>query len=302
MRSDGIQANQIIQSMFLAQYGNLGDHTVLPSPLSPSLFFALPSFLLLAPVSTLLLLLRLQCFQEAEFWFKEMKKDNFKVSRVDYLTLIKWHVMRGEREGVKKWLREAKRDQFLDVRLLSSIIVNSGKSGNFADAWFWLEEMRREGVRPNIITFNGMIGELARRGEMLEADKWAKEAQKEGLTYDQFTCSSMAYGYAKVKKAHLVDYWMGILEKTGNLPNAVAYSSVIAGFATNRDMESAKKWHDKMKKRGLKLTGMALNLMAQGYAEKGEVEKCSEIVQEMIAEGVYVDDVLTSLLAMTTKK
>eukprot|EP00026_Physarum_polycephalum_P008568 Phypoly_transcript_08656.p1 GENE.Phypoly_transcript_08656~~Phypoly_transcript_08656.p1 ORF type:complete len:409 (+),score=87.58 Phypoly_transcript_08656:240-1466(+) len=263
MRTDGTQPNAIIQSMFLAQYGSLGD------------------------------------MENALFWYKEMKKEGFKVSRVDYLTLIKWHVVRGEREGVKGWLKKAKLDGFMDVKLFSSIIGHAARTGNFADAWFWLQEMRKEKIRPNIITFNGIISELARQGEMLEAEKWVQEAQKEGLRFDHFTISSMAYGYASARKPRMVDFWMEMLGKSGIPPNAPTYSGVVAGFAKNKDMESAEKWHERMKKQGLKLTGIAQNLMAQGYAEKGEVEKCSRFVYEMIEDGVYVDDILTSLLNKT---
>ena len=56
-----------------------------------------------------------------------------------------------------------------------SVIDACAKASDTSRAEYWMKQMRKQGIEPNVITYTTMINAYARFGHMTQAEKWLNE-------------------------------------------------------------------------------------------------------------------------------
>ncbi len=140
-----------------------------------------------------------------------------------------------------KWLEELRKDGFKpNIVTYSSLIY---RSPDYDEALKWLEELRKDGFKPDIVTYNSLIDKSP---DYQTALKWLEELRKDGFKPDIVTYNSLIYRSPDYDEALK---WLEELRKEGFKPNIVTYSSLIY---RSPDYDEALKWLEELRKDGFK--------------------------------------------------
>lgn len=154
----------------------------------------------------------------------------------------------------------------------------------------WLaDQMEQRGLKPNVVTFNCMIGSCLKDLDIETARKLWEEMLTRGLKPNRITYNIMISSSAKCQEPTAAEDWLYRMIEDGVKPCTVSYTAVIDAFAKLGHVGSAEAWFVQMEKAGEVADDVAFNSVINSCAKAGQLDRAEYWVQCMIKAGIQPD-------------
>lgn len=130
----------------------------------------------------------------------------------------------------------------------------------------------------DIVSWNSMIGGLAKAGELSDARRLFDEMPER----DAVSWNSILDGYVKARK---MDEAFALFERMPQR-NVVSWSTLVSGYSKVGDMEMARMMFDKMPFKNL----VTWTIIISGYAQKGLLKEAIMLYDQMEKAGLKPDN------------
>lgn len=167
--------------------------------------------------------------------------------------------------------------------LYNTIMSNYARKGMASEALAILDEMLREGSRPDRVTMLSAISACATLEELM-LGKWCHSyAWRNGLENWESICNAIIDMYMKCGTPNLA------LRVFGCMPNKtiVSWNSLMAGYVRNGNLELAREIFTKMPERDL----VSWNTMIGALVQESLFEEAIQLFRTMQNEGIKADRV-----------
>eukprot|EP00928_Gymnodinium_smaydae_P072521 TRINITY_DN55872_c0_g1_i1.p1 TRINITY_DN55872_c0_g1~~TRINITY_DN55872_c0_g1_i1.p1 ORF type:complete len:1146 (+),score=317.10 TRINITY_DN55872_c0_g1_i1:158-3439(+) len=128
--------------------------------------------------------------------FEALKNSGVEMNSVIYNTVIDACVECGDLRGAERWMKQTQDVGLADVVSYNTLIKAHLAGNHFNKARSLMEEMTKNGMQPNRVTFNELINAVVTKGGGFSsradrAEMWSlvDEMQRAGVTPNQVTCS-----------------------------------------------------------------------------------------------------------------
>ncbi|XP_068661243.1 putative pentatricopeptide repeat-containing protein At1g53330 [Aristolochia californica] len=200
-----------------------------------------------------------------------------------------------------------------------NILINACCLNDSLDcAWSLFEEMRRNGIQPNVITFGTLVSALCSNSKLDEAFRLKDEMMEVfRVNPNVFVYTSLIKGLCQTNKLGLAlklkdelvvnnktgldsavystlmgalfragrkGEVVGILEEmkqNGCKPDTVTYNAMIAGFCGEMDFPAAFGVLDMMLKEGCKPDVISYNTIISGFCKAGRLSEARDLFEDM---------------------
>jgi pentatricopeptide repeat protein len=222
--------------------------------------------------------------EEAFGLFSQMRQEGCKPDRITYLAILSACTDSEALKRVKKVQENINRSYYhSDVHVGNALVTAFAKCGSIGDA----AQVFNKLVKRDSSSCNAMIGAYAGNGHVEKAFEVFEQMQREGLEPNRITflsilnaCASpavLARGrllYAQAKKARF-------------LSDVSVGNAFVNMFAKCGSVEDARRVFDQMVQRDV----ISWTSMIKGYAEAGRSEQAYAVFQEMLRVGPEPDKV-----------
>ncbi|CAN7035600.1 unnamed protein product [Brassica rapa subsp. trilocularis] len=185
-------------------------------------------------------------------------------------------------------------DQFTYGPILNRI-CNLWKGGNYDEALSLFNEMEREGIKADVITYNSLIGGFCNAGRWDDGAQLLRDMITRNITPNVVTFSALIDCFVKEGKlkeakelynemAKRVDDGMKLFREIslrGLVANTVTYSTLIQGFCEAGKLNVAKELFQEMVSRGVSPSVVTYGILLDGLCDNGELEEALEILEKM---------------------
>ncbi|CAM6084194.1 unnamed protein product [Calypogeia fissa] len=229
------------------------------------------------------------CGEEAYLLFLRMRQEGFEPDAITYTSILNASASAGALERVKEvhgHVIEAGLES--DVRVANALVHMYAKSGSIDDARLVFDRMEKR----DVVTWNAMIGGLAKHGYGHEAYQLFLKMREEGFEPNAITYLSILNASASAAALEWLQGVHGHASKAGLESDVRVGNALIHMYAKSGSIEDARLVFDSMEKRDL----VTWNVMIGGLAEHGCGHEALELFREMNAHGVRPDG--TSFLAV----
>ncbi|KAL6227057.1 hypothetical protein ACLB2K_001016 [Fragaria x ananassa] len=158
-----------------------------------------------------------------------------------------------------------------------------------AAAFKVFEEMRREGLKPNVVTYNSLINGLCCDGRLEEACGLRDEMLGLGLKPEIATYNALINGFCKKKMLKEARELFDTICERGLVANVITFNTLIDGYCKNEMEEEAYALHNMMIERRVFPNTSTFNCLIAGSLTKGNIETAKKFLQQMEAKGVKAD-------------
>ena len=222
------------------------------------------------------------CGHEAYELFLQMQREGFKPNAITYMSILNACASAGALEWVKEVHTHAREAGFeSDVRVGNALVHMYAKCGSIDDARLAFDKMEER----DVVTWNVMIGGLAEHGCGHEAYELFLQMKREGfkpnaITYISILNACVSAGALEwVKEVHTHAREAGF-ESDVRVGNALVHM-----YAKCGSIDDARLAFDKMEERDV----VTWNVMIGGLAEHGCGHEAYELFLQMKREGLKPD-------------
>ena len=207
-----------------------------------------------------------------------------------------------------------------------NILINAFfRTGCLDDAWNVFDEMRKRGVRPNVVTFvtlvsglcvnnrleealrlkddmvrvygikpnasvyTPLIKELCRTGDLNLAFGLKDEMERYKIQLDSAVYTTLISALFKVGRKDMVYQILEKMKVSGCKPDTVTYNAMIHGFCMETDFEAAYKVFDQMAKEGCKPDIISYNIIIGGLCKEGKWAEANDLFEDLPRRGFKRD-------------
>ncbi|KAF6163468.1 hypothetical protein GIB67_029317 [Kingdonia uniflora] len=171
------------------------------------------------------------------------------------------------------------------------LIYGFCKSGEIESSIELFDQMKEEGVPPNIITVNTLVDGMCKHGRIGTALKFFNDMQINGIKGDTVTYTSLINAHCRVNN---IDKAMALFDEMMSAkctPDAIVYYTLISGLIQAGQLDDAISIVGKMKASGFCLDAVSYNVLINGFCKENRMDKVSEIFKEMELSGIRPDEV-----------
>ncbi|CAM6129945.1 unnamed protein product [Calypogeia fissa] len=229
------------------------------------------------------------CGLEAYRLFLQMRREGVKPDAITYLNILNASASADALDWVKEvHVHASKAGLDLDVRVGNALVDMYAKSGSIHDARLAFDRMQNR----DLVTWNVMIGGLAKHGCGHEAYQLFLRMRHEGFKPDSITYVSILNASASVGALEWVKEVHGYASEAGM--DLRVGNALIHMYAKSGSIDDARLVFDRMEKRNV----VTWTTMISGLAEHGCGHQALELFRKMNADGVKPN--ATSFVAVLT--
>ncbi|XP_047326326.1 pentatricopeptide repeat-containing protein At2g38420, mitochondrial [Impatiens glandulifera] len=213
-----------------------------------------------------------------ESTFKILVKALCRIGKVDYAVKLLNNVVEG---GYNL-------DGELCSLILSSIVEN--RCPSVVDILGFLKEMKKLGFCPGRVDWCNVIRVLVcREGKGIEAFNCLEEMKSDGVKPDVNCYCLVMKGLVEKREFKLVDKVFDELLVIGLVPDIECYNVYINGLCKQKKFDEGMKMVASIEGLGCKADTTTYNMLLESLCEGGELDKGREIVKEMRLKGVQIN-------------
>ena len=222
------------------------------------------------------------CGSEAYELFLHMQREGFKPNAITYMSILNACASAGALEWVKEVHTHAREAGFeSDVRVGSALVHMYAKCGSIDDARLAFDKMKER----DVVTWNVMIGGLAEHGCGHEAYDLFLQMKREGFKPNAITYISILNACASAGALEWVKEVHTHAREAGFESNVRVGSALVHMYAKCGSIDDARLAFDKMEERDV----VTWNVMIGGLAEHGCGHEAYELFLQMKREGLKPD-------------
>ncbi|KAL6047499.1 DYW domain containing protein [Balamuthia mandrillaris] len=214
--------------------------------------------------------------------FQQMQQAGVSPDSFTYTTALKACALTENLEmGKSVHAQLIRRGLLPNIVLSTSLISMYGKCGKIEEARAVFQEMKDR----NVVAWNAMIAEEARRGHGQEALELFRHMQQAGVSPDSFTYATALKACAIAKDLEMGKHIHAHLLRNGFLLDIVLSTSLISMYGKCGKMEEARTIFQEMKERNV----MAWNTMIAEETQCGYGKEALDLFHQMQQAGVSPD-------------
>ncbi|PNW88913.1 hypothetical protein CHLRE_01g050500v5 [Chlamydomonas reinhardtii] len=170
---------------------------------------------------------------EARRLMDAMRVAGFRPGWGAYHILMKYHASRGDMDGARRLfaqLRAYRGGKPLEISAYNTLLCGFVRVGDLTMARAVLDKARREGARPDAVSYSAYAAGLAAVGRLDEAEELLGEmAEAEGLRPGAHVYGALLDGSVRVHDWARVDRLLNRMRSEGLRPNLAHYNILIRG-------------------------------------------------------------------------
>jgi pentatricopeptide repeat protein len=245
------------------------------------------------------------------------RQQGVSLSSAAYQALIKGASNRGDEAEAKRLMAAAREARVADIPAYNVYINALLKRGSIQEVRKAMESMRADGLRPNVVAFNKLLGSAV---SLDVSNVWSivDEMKIFGVKPDQVTCSILLKSRFVNSKASNIERVIAILddmdgemdevlfnsvvdacvrvgradllmpflkkqrsEKRAAVKGAHTYGSIIRAYGYVQDIRGAWDTWNEMRRMHIKPISVTLGCMVEALVTNGDVDGAYELIQEM---------------------
>ncbi|CAH8370271.1 unnamed protein product [Eruca vesicaria subsp. sativa] len=144
-----------------------------------------------------------------------------------------------------------------------------------------LDMVRDSGLRPDAITYNTLLSACSRDSNLEGAVKVFEDMEAHRCQPDLWTYNAMISVYGRCGLAAKAESLFAELEVKGYSPDAVTYNSLLYAFARERNTEKVKEVYQAMLKMGFGKDEMTYNTIIHMYGKQGEIDLALKLYKDL---------------------
>ncbi|CAM6086203.1 unnamed protein product [Calypogeia fissa] len=222
------------------------------------------------------------CGHEAYRLLLKMRQEGFEPNAITYTNILNASASVGALEWVKEVHGHASKAGLeSDVRVASALVHMYAESGSLEDARLVFDRMEKR----DAVTWNVMIGGLAKHGCGHEAYRLFLQMRREGFEADVITYMSILNASASAGALEWVKEVHGHATKAGLDSDVRVGNALVHMYAESGSLDDARLVFEKMEKRDV----VTWNAMIGGLAEHGCGSEAYRRFLQMRQEGLKPD-------------
>lgn len=252
--------------------------------------------------------------------FQTLKDSGVEVTRSMYNAVLDACVECGDLHRAEQWMASMRKEGVIDVVSYNTIVKAQVRAGNFSQARVLMEEMMKQDLAPNHVTYNELINGMVRSASVRKDKVWevVDEMKSHGITPNRVTCSillkdlkgkspsndvtrtmdlingmtepmdevllsSVVEACVRVGKPDLLTQTLAQLQQHGHVivSGAHTFGSLIKAYGHARDVDGAFRCWKEMRTRHIKPTSITIGCMVEAVVSNGDPEAAFELIQQM---------------------
>ncbi|GKV22089.1 hypothetical protein SLEP1_g31988 [Rubroshorea leprosula] len=156
------------------------------------------------------------------------------------------------------------------------------KGGRVMDAFDVLNQMKSDGVKPDIVCYNIVLGGIIGEGNFEAADDVFDELLVLGLVPDVHTYNAYIDGLCKRNNIEQGIRLITCMEKLGCKLNVITYNVLLEALCNVGDMSKMRELVEEMKVKGIKPNLQTYRVTIDALASKGEIFEACALMEEVL--------------------
>lgn len=153
----------------------------------------------------------------------------------------------GEMYGNPDWVNSTDKDR---IKVYDTVLSVYAERGSVSDALRVFQEIKRQGFKPDQVTYNLLVSALGTGGQLAEAEKI-----------------------------------LAVMVRNGCPPNVYSYISLMEAYLSAGQLMKVDEVFRRIEGAGLELTVSAFNLLMQAYVSRGNLKQAGSLLAEMRKQG-----------------
>ncbi|KAJ4722508.1 putative Pentatricopeptide repeat-containing protein [Melia azedarach] len=177
------------------------------------------------------------------------------------------------------------------------------KARKLEDAQKTLDEMKKHGFSPDVVTYTSFIEHYCREKDFRKVDDILKEMQEKGCKPNVVTYTIFMHALGKAKQINEALKVYEKMKSNGCLPDTSFYSSLIFILSQAGRLKDANEIFEDMKNQGVMRDVMAYNTMIASACARSQEETALKLLQQMEEDSCKPDlKTYAPLLKMSCSK
>ena len=196
------------------------------------------------------------------------------------------HARDGNIDAVMQMLSSAVDAESMTLREYNMLIKEFCDGGRLEPCIALMDDMRRHGVKPSVITYTTLISRAGAWQKVTEAELYFKMMLADGIEADAQAFNSLISAYAKSGEADKAFRILGDMDHAGVLPTVVTFNTLIESCARTGKVKRAQEILQMMKVRGLHPDERSFSAVVHACCQAGDVESAFQMVRKMDIDGI----------------
>jgi len=205
----------------------------------------------------------------------------------DYIAIIHAHKTEGDVEGVSYWLEDMSKSGLTpDVYLYTSILDTLAAVNDLTGIQVVLDHMRRIGVQPNAGAYTVLITLLAHRKDVMTAETVFQQALEEGVVPDRIMLTSMMNAHVEAGSwkgvIRIFDYIRAYPLRRQITLTIEVYNTLLKAYVlSGSPFWVVSKLVRRLEKAGIKPDNRTYSLLLQSACDAGRMDIASDLFWQM---------------------
>lgn len=165
-----------------------------------------------------------------------------------------------------------------------NVIRILGRKGNGLNALDLLKQMKENGIKADITSYNLVLDGLVRDGSFSTADKVFDKLLVIGLVPDIHTYNAYITGLCMQNKVEDGIQMLGSMASLGCPPELNTYNTVLRALCEAGEVDRMREMVTEIKQKGLKLNSHAFEIMIDGCISASDIHGACGLLNEMLYE------------------
>jgi len=153
-----------------------------------------------------------------------------------------------------------------------------------------VNEMRHQGVQPNVVTFNTMLNAYASHNQPGWMEETAALMQSTGIEMSTVSYNTLMKGWIRAGRTDKVKEVFNRMHKsTQARPNVEAWSIYVDALGKAGELEAMQQAVNEMRQQGVQPNVFTFNAMLNGYASHNQPEQMEETAALMQSTGIKMN-------------
>lgn len=274
--------------------------------------------------------------EKAEKWAEILLEDGRELDGYSYRALLTAAARARNTVAAQRWFRRATMEGEVELSTCNAAIQAAARAGDTGLAQEMLQEMRALDVRPDQVSYIGLLTSAsnarnlaaaeaflaeakadglgkaaiyapviscaAKSGNVAIAEKWFLEAEKSGAEMDINAFNAIIAAVARVGNLAAAQRWLQRAQEAGEEPDLITYTSLISAAAKKRDLKAAQAYMREAIEKGLKPDIVMMNSIISAAAKIGDLKTAENVFQQALEAGLEPTVVTFSTLITAAMK
>ncbi|CAB4286413.1 unnamed protein product [Prunus armeniaca] len=178
------------------------------------------------------------------------------------------------------------------------LVVKSYSHLNFIDKALNIVHLAKvHGFIPGVLSYNAILDAIIRSKRSVQfAEEVFSEMIRNGVSPNVYTYNILIRGFSGAGNLKMGLYFFGEMERNGCLPNVVTYNTLIDAYCKLKKIDQAFELLRSMALKGLEPNLISYNVVINGLCREGRMNETSQVLEEMKRKGFVPDEVTCNTL------